>query len=482
MTMTERRYGVLIASSRFPDEPKLEDLRCPENDVDGLNEVLRSPEHGQFSETFILKNKPHYEVLKNINQVLWQASKDDLVLIYYSGHGKLDFTGQLHLATIDTVVDLLVSTSIPVERIKSSIDNARSNKIILILDCCFSGEAEKAFAKIKSGVDDQLKLLSKARGTYILTASTGIQVAVEKESDEYGVFTKHIIEGIRSGEADIDSDGLVSMEDLYCYVRPRVLSEGFQEPMKCDLSVRGELIIALSGKASREEFTKSLGMEFVLIRAGTFLMGSPEGETGRYDNEKQHQVTLSQDFYLQTTPVTQGQWKKAMGWSPAFFKKCGEDCPVESVSWEDAQEFISKLNQKENTNKYHLPTEAEWEYACRAGSKGRFCFGDDEAKLEEYAWYVKNSNSKTHPVGQKKPNAWGLYDMHGNVWEWVQDWYGEYPAGPVTDPTGPASGERRVLRGGSWSYDAGRTRSAYRYYDNPDLRDDDFGFRVARAL
>jgi formylglycine-generating enzyme required for sulfatase activity len=228
--------------------------------------------------------------------------------------------------------------------------------------------------------------------------------------------------------------------------------------------------------------TNSIGMKFVLIPAGTFQMGSPKAESGRDEDERQHQVTISQPFYMQTTEVTQGQWQKVMGNNPSYFKKCGQDCPVEQVSWEDAQEFIKKLNKMEKTDKYRLPTEAEWEYASRADSKERWSFGDDEAKLEEYAWYSKNSQDKTHPVGQRKPNAWGLYDMHGNVLEWCQDRYGDYPAGPVTDPTGSASGERRVLRGGSWDSDARYTRSANRDDVNPDYRHLDIGFRVARAL
>jgi formylglycine-generating enzyme required for sulfatase activity len=155
---------------------------------------------------------------------------------------------------------------------------------------------------------------------------------------------------------------------------------------------------------------------------------------------------------------------------------------VEKVSWNDAREFIEKLNQMEKTETYRLPTETEWEYACRAGSTSEWCFGDNEAELREYAWYGANSGHKIHPVGQKKPNAWGLYDMHGNVWEWCQDWYGEYPAGPVTDPTGPATGEYRVLRGGSWGFIAGFTRSAIRVNLNPGDRSNSFGFRVARAF
>jgi formylglycine-generating enzyme required for sulfatase activity len=156
---------------------------------------------------------------------------------------------------------------------------------------------------------------------------------------------------------------------------------------------------------------------------------------------------------------------------------------VESVSWNKAQEFIKALNRMEKTDKYRLPTEAEWEYACRAETTSRWFFGNDEAKLGEYAWYGKNSGAKTHPVGQKEPNAWGLYDMLGNVWEWCQDWYGKYPDGPVTDPKGPASGQGRVLRGGSWGGGAGGARSAYRSFNHTDLRyRDDIGFRVARAF
>ncbi|MEJ2366391.1 MAG: caspase family protein [Deltaproteobacteria bacterium] len=249
--MTWRKYGILIASSRFPDEPKLQPLRCPEHDVEGLNDILKSSEYGQFSDILVLKNKPHHEVLKDINRVLRRAGRDDLVLIYYSGHGKLNAAGRLHLATLDTVVEELDTSSIPVARIKDLVDISSSNKIVLILDCCFSGAVGDAFAR--SGVDDQLQLVSGGRGTYILTASTGIQVALEKESDEFGVFTKHMIEGISSGKADMDCDGLVSMDDLYRYVHAQVLSEGFQEPMRWNLNVHGPLFIARSGKTSREE-------------------------------------------------------------------------------------------------------------------------------------------------------------------------------------------------------------------------------------
>ena len=242
------------------------------------------------------------------------------------------------------------------------------------------------------------------------------------------------------------------------------------------------VLIVLTKAKPKKDFTNSIGMKFVLVPAGTFQMGSTKDEQpDRGDDERQHWVTISRPFYLQTTEVTQGQYQRVMRKNPSHFH--GENRPVERVSWDDAQKFIKKLNQMEKTDKYRLPTEAEWEYACRAGSTTRFCFGDDEAKLGEYAWYGENSGSKTRPVKQKKPNAWGLFDMHGNVYEWCQDWYGEYPAGPVTDPTGPASGRGRVLRGGSWYFDARCARSALRNYNRyPGFRDCNIGFRVARAF
>jgi formylglycine-generating enzyme required for sulfatase activity len=236
------------------------------------------------------------------------------------------------------------------------------------------------------------------------------------------------------------------------------------------------------GPRELETQVNSLGMRFVLIPAGTFMMGRGIAEEGDEDEHPQHQVTLSQPFYLQTTPVTQGQWQRVTGGNPSLFQECGEDCPVENVSWDDIQDFIRKLNQIEKTDQYRLPTEAEWEYSCRAGSTQSYCFGDGKAELNKYAWYADNSEKSTHPVGRLRPNAWGLYDMHGNVYEWCQDWYGEYSPGPVTDPKGPSTGGHRILRGGSWDGEAGEVRSAYRHRLTPSYRYGHEGFRVARGL
>jgi formylglycine-generating enzyme required for sulfatase activity len=247
---------------------------------------------------------------------------------------------------------------------------------------------------------------------------------------------------------------------------------------------------AEENSSRKETFLNSIGMRFVFIDSGSFMMGSGlspleikdkfGGKAKWYDDEcPQHKVTLTKSFYIQTTEVTQKQWISVMGVNHSEFKNCGDNCPVERVSWYDAQEFITRLNNKENTEKYRLPTEAEWEYACRAGSTTAFCFGNDKTMLNKYAWYNTNSRNWAHQVDQKKPNIWGLYDMHGNVWEWCQDWYSEYPDEEVTDPAGPVSGSHRVSKGGSWRSASRFCRSAHRYGVDPAYRRPTRGFRVA---
>ncbi|MCY2931705.1 MAG: formylglycine-generating enzyme family protein [Planctomycetota bacterium] len=226
-----------------------------------------------------------------------------------------------------------------------------------------------------------------------------------------------------------------------------------------------------------DTFTNSMGMTLAYIPPGEFVMGSPPTEDGRAEHETQHKVTLTQGFYIGIHTVTQAQWKAVMGDSASRFK--GDDLPVDEVVWDDAATFCKRLGQKEG-KPYRLPTEAEWEYACRAGTTTVYSTGQSEAGLGEAAWYGGNSESNaTHPGGLKKPNAWGLYDMLGNVWEWCNDGYGEYPSGAVTDPAG-ADDSRRVLRGGDWRCGPLFCRAAHRFGSAPTYRGDVFrGFRVA---
>lgn len=225
---------------------------------------------------------------------------------------------------------------------------------------------------------------------------------------------------------------------------------------------------AKAGERREADLGGGVKLELCGIPAGTFTMG------GSGSDETLHQVTLTKSFWLGRTEVTQVQWQALMSSNPSKFK--GNDMPVEMVSWNDATEYCGKLNGKGLLPagwKWALPTEAQWEYACRAGTTG-----DYAGILDAMAWYASNSGIKPHAVGTKQANAWGLNDMHGNVWEWCADWYAKYPGGAATDPTGPNNGWVRAARGGSWSGVGAYCRSADRYNDPPGIRDGSNGFRV----
>jgi formylglycine-generating enzyme required for sulfatase activity len=241
----------------------------------------------------------------------------------------------------------------------------------------------------------------------------------------------------------------------------------------------------------------------VFIRGGTFMMGSPGAEPERIDNELQHRVTVS-SFYMSRTEVTQQEWLDVMGYNPSFFN--GYNLPVEQVSWYEAVEYCNKRSQWEgltpaytirgtnvtwnrNANGYRLPTEAEWEYACRAGTTTPFSTGNNitTSQANYNGWLSYNGNTQgifrktTTPAGSFPANPWGLIDMYGNVGEWCWDWYGDYSRGAQTDPLGPGSGSSRVLRGGAWDFSGRDLRSAWRASSSPDQRFDDVGFRLVRS-
>ena len=239
--------------------------------------------------------------------------------------------------------------------------------------------------------------------------------------------------------------------------------------------VRELAVLRKQAQLMLEEIERNM----VKVQGGCFQMGDTFGDG--YSSEKPvHEVCLSSAYRIGKYEVTQGQWQKIMGSNPSHFSSCGDNCPVETVGWEDVQEFIRRLNSQTG-KRYRLPTEAEWEYAARSGGKAEKYSGGDNP--DAVAWYDGNSGSKTHPAGQKQSNGLGLYDMSGNVWEWVSDWYGAYPSGRQQDPPGPSGGSRRVCRGGSWGSDPGLVRAAYRAnFDDPGLRDSDLGFRLVSPV
>ncbi len=241
----------------------------------------------------------------------------------------------------------------------------------------------------------------------------------------------------------------------------------------------GENSVKLSFELENKTFTvNGVSFEMIAVKGGTFTMGgtSEQGSDAEGDERPTHSVTLS-DYYIGKFEVTQKLWKAVMGNDPSYFK--GNNLPVEQVSWNDVQEFVRKLNQKTGAN-FRLPTEAEWEYAARGGNKSREYKYSGGSNINDVAWYTSTTNdSGTKPVGTKSPNELGIYDMSGNVYEWCQDWYGDYSSGSQTNPTGPSSGSRRVLRGGGWYNSAWSCRVSYRDDINPDRRDNFNGFRLA---
>lgn len=257
------------------------------------------------------------------------------------------------------------------------------------------------------------------------------------------------------------------------------------------LAFSAALGAALSFNAQAADFTNDLGIEFVKIKSGCFMMGrDPNFEDGSNDELPRHRVCIENDFYMGKYEVTQSEWVEIMGSNPSEFK--GRSNPVEKVSWHDAQAFIKRLNQRDSRNQYRLPTEAEWEYAYRAGTKSTYYWGDDKSPIGQYAWYRGNSGKRTHPVGQLQANAWGLHDMAGNVLEWVEDCtHSNYSGAPTDGSAWTSSSYRsddgtqsRVLRGGSWNDNSSSCRAAVRndYLSRPGLRLSYYGFRVLRLV
>ena len=263
----------------------------------------------------------------------------------------------------------------------------------------------------------------------------------------------------------------------------------------CLSLVLSSIFFSASVFAFEKTFTNSLGMEFILIPSGTFTMGSPPDEPFRGSSEVQHRVSISRPFYIQTTEVTLKQWRSLMGKRLLVRRKGSDNMPVTQVSWFDCMEFIKRLNRLAE-EKYRLPTEAEWEYAARAGTQTAFIWGDtidcekamygnNSIKHDVCQLYIQSLKlqiDEPAPVKSYQPNPWGLYDMHGNVWEWCVDWFGDYKKNPATDPKGPDSGTMRIRRGGSWFKHGHSCRSANRSFGHPATRYRTTGFRLVRDV
>ncbi|MCE9589041.1 MAG: SUMF1/EgtB/PvdO family nonheme iron enzyme [Planctomycetes bacterium] len=644
---TPNRWALVIGASAYQDK-RIPQLPACANDAKALAAVLSDPGIGMFPPdhvTLLVNDQvTRDKVVAALDDLGRHAGKDDLVLVFFSGHGATDEKGRAYWVMGNTQVDQLRATAVLEADVTELLSEIKTTRLVTLIDACYS-RATANLGQSKSLLDlSKIYPEFKGDGRIAMTASKGDQLSVVIRDAKspglgYSAFAWHAIQGIK-GEADGDGDGVITVDELWGYVKDRTEETarregGNQEPQlkgqfgsKFLLAVNAEHLrrsmaetatarelrekrlaslkqLALNHKITVDQFglgerlittlesdmdefdrrrlvefaalldnrlapeklqialdlietptqrearlareaaelaarqkqsriaqllataktndnkehgqaalaaldelltlapghaeagalrekigayygprtlTNSIGAKLVEIRAGEFLMGSPAGEEGHTSGETQHKVQIARPFMMGVTEVTQAQWRAVMGNNPSRFK--GDDLPVEQVSWEDAQEFCRKLSEKEG-KKYRLPTEAEWEYACRAGTGEAF---GGTGNLDDMGWSGDNSGrsrldsqrlcdtvsgnyisrlegngNQTHPVGQKRANAWGLYDMHGNVWEWCEDKY---------DATS------RVMRGGSWCIFPRDCRSAYRNWGAPGTRSCSIGFRL----
>jgi formylglycine-generating enzyme required for sulfatase activity len=497
---SEKRIALIIANK---DYQYWSDLATPISDADLIAGKLRNAGF----QTEVIYNANRAQMVTAINALRDKVSGTETVaLVYYAGHG-IAHNGTNYLIPTDDNSKCggdFRDNSISLDGVQDKLKYAGAAMNILLVDACrnvftspltcpveMRSGSEKGFVAyqprgtfISFSTAPGTEALDKKPGTnnspyaYALANALdnqGYQIEdvfkqVNRElapegqtpwvNNSYtGNFYFHYQKPTANEVKDSDNDGLLDNIDKCPYEKGPVTNYGCPEDRTSD----------------------PFASQMKYISSGTFQMGSNDGES---DEKPTHSVTLS-SFYMSQYEVTQKQWRDIMGTNPSYFKDC-DNCPVEQVSWNEIQDFLQKLNTKTGKN-YRLPTEAEWEYACRAGTTTTFNTGDNLTTAQanydgNYPWknYPKGEyRQKTTPVDSFSPNAWGLYDMHGNVWEWCSDWYGSYSSGAVTNPKGPSTGTNRVLRGGSWDYYAVSCRSADRLSDTPDDRSNSYGFRIA---
>ncbi len=441
------------------------------------------------------------------NRLGKEITDDDLFVFFYSGHGKEDY-----LLPHDFEMGDEEGTAVSAKYLREKLVGWECN-FVMFLDACHSGSfTDLALGgrdeKDKAGPDERQERVNKAVKTivagfsspdklhFVMASSSSIKKSFECMECGHGYLTQSLLDfmegklimGTSPVVADPNGDDMLSLIELEKYakewVRVRTQGGNPQKVVCLKRAVDDSIpLLAVQETYVQRTITETVnGVSFkmVYVEGGTFTMGC----TGiqyrlsmcEKDEKPAHEVTLS-SYSIGETEVTQELWRVVMENNPSYYKDCDE-CPVEEVSWEDVQEFIQKLNALTD-RKYRLPTEAEWEYAARGGNRSRGYIYSGGDFLDEVAWYIDNSDYKTHAVKGKKANELGIYDMSGNVWEWCSDWSGDYTSGSQMNPTGPAEGSVRVARGGSWGYNPQDCRVSARDDDAPVIRSNNLGLRLA---
>ena len=482
-----RKFAVLVGVNDYTGAGGVDDLQYAKRDMEALRDQLIKIGFEKENVFCLIgggkfKNEPtRQNILKTINHVRGLAKEGDIFILAMSGHGILA-GGKSCFCPIDTDSADYEKTTIPTDIIFDLLKMSKATFKLMIVDAC----RNKPSSGAKGDVPAFPTLSDPPAGCLLLQSCSEEEKSFEDDELKHSIFSHYLIEGL-SGKAA--KDGKITLEDIVSYAGENTTRRAFdtrnvyQTPR-----LSGEItnFIIWEGKPGPKAGNRKVltigGVKYAFrwCPAGKFMMGSPEEESQTY-GEKRHEVTLTRGFWMLETQVTQEMWESVTGENPSSIKDSVKQ-PVETVSWNDCQKYIKKLNKLKGIPagyKFSLPTEAQWEYACRAGPVTAFNNGidftgtyEDEPNLDDVAWFMS-----LHEVGLKKPNLWGLFDMHGNISEWCLDWYGDYPEGSVTDPTGPATGENRVRRGAHCCSLC--CRSAGRNIDPPAGRYHYVGFRVA---
>jgi formylglycine-generating enzyme required for sulfatase activity len=519
------------------DYAHLPDLRYANRDMQALATSLRSlgfPEDHVITIHDDVKDDNFKPFKANIEQQLRLLTRlaegSDALLIGFSGHGMV-WGSKGYLCPFEARTDDPTRTMIATDEVVAQVAKVSTTSRLLIVDACRNDPrtAEKWTVASPEYRTSLRRLFEAAPNGFSLLASCRPgEISYEDDRFQHGVFMNFVLQGLR-GEADGNADGNVSLGELHGFVSiqtkahvARTRNE-FQSPqllgrVEGTYWGRQAILPATRDRTGAQPMpnlpapprvslpnnhkifvTRNVGMEFMLIQPGEFVMGSPPSEVNHAVDEQQHVVRITQPFYLGRYEVTQAEYASVMGHNPSWFNASQIDdlqaadrdtsrLPVDSLSWGDALEFCRRLSAIERRT-FRLPTEAEWEYACRAGTRTAYYTGGAEADLSKAGWYgakltpLGNTTKRTSRVGQKEPNAFGLFDMHGNVWEWCADWYDKeyYANSPADDPIGPLSGAARVIRGGGWCRGPRLCRSAYRGKLTPVDRNNFSGFRVCSS-
>ena len=513
-----KQYALLVGVNKYK-KSELNNLKFSENDVTEISKTLL--DNGYEPRNVVLMTQSRaskgddfwkfYPTLANIetqlNLLLANRKPDDTVIVALAGHGlQFEDDGEHYFCPMDTkVADR--STLLSIAEVFKKLENCNASGKVLLVDACRNDPLANSARSASFNLGDISNRLNvdSLGGTVAFFSCSAAQKSYEDEElgGGHGVFLFHVNEALSGGFKGHEEGEDITFSDLkahaYSATEEYVRTEFEERQNPAFRSPKDtRQIVLIKGNGPPKRIINNLKMRLNYIPPGKFSMGSSQNLS---DSDQPHNVSITKAFYMGTTEVTQAQWFAVMETRPwEEFKKEKESYPVKVpdmfvpdpqrpavyVSWEDAMQFCETLSEmeKDEDRKYRLPTEAEWEYACRGGSIDEYCFGDDETELEKYGWYkqVAAPLVAAMPVAEKDHNDFGIYDMHGNVMEWCNDWYGDYPRSSCRDPQGPAKGRKRVLRGGNCFRFPSDCRSAARSCTLPDQEDAGYGFRVVLEM